>query len=102
MWIALTAVALSAAPAPAVLRLTIEGHRLSPSVLEAPAGQKLQLIVENKDSNAEEIESDALNREKVVGPGKTVTLYLGPLDAGDYDLYGEDHPDSAQATLTVR
>ena len=96
---------LAAAPSPATpvtLKLTIQNHRLEPATLIAPAATRLELHVKNLDATSEEVESYALNREKVVRPGKTVVIYLGPLETGKYDLYGEDHPETAQAILEVR
>jgi hypothetical protein len=101
--LALTLLAAPADPTgPVALELTIENHRLAPETLIAPASKRLELRVTNRDSTSEEIESYALNREKIVRPGKTVVIYLGPLAPGRYDLYGEDHPETAQAVLEVR
>jgi len=102
---ALALLMLAASPSmatPLTLELTIQNHRLEPSTLLAPASTRFELHVTNLDTTSEEIESYALNREKVVRPGKTVVIYLGPLEPGRYDLYGEDHPETAQAILEVR
>ena len=100
--LALAATLSAANPAPVSLQLTLKDHRFSPQTLEAPAGTRLELHVLNLDETSEEIESYALNREKVVRPNGRIVLYLPALAPGRYDLYGEDHPDSAQAVLEVR
>lgn len=87
---------------PVTLELTIQNHRLEPATLVAPAATRIELHVTNQDETSEEIESYALNREKVIKPGKSVVIYLGPLEPGRYDLYGEDHAETAQAVLEVR
>jgi len=46
--------------------LVIRDHRFEPQELVVPAGKKFKLLVDNRDSTAEEFESHALNREKVV------------------------------------
>ncbi len=100
--LALLLTASAATAAPVTLELTIQNHRLEPSILVAPAATPIELHVKNLDETAEEIESYALNREKLVKPGKRVVIYLGPLEPGHYDLYGEDHPQTAQAVLEIR
>ena len=40
---------------------------------------KFQLHVKNTDDTADEFESVDLNREKLVAPGQTITVFLGPL-----------------------
>lgn len=92
---------LAAAP-PFEATLVISEHRLVPSHLEVPAGRKIELKVTNQQSVVAEIESYALNREKVIRPGKTVTLYVGPLEPGSYDLFDDDQADTASGTLEVR
>src|SRR3546814_17196438 len=48
--------------------IRIENHRFVPAELIVPAGQKMKLVIENRDDSAEEFESYELNREKIVGP----------------------------------
>jgi hypothetical protein len=100
--VALAASLSVANPAPLTLELTLKDHRFNPEKIEAPAGTRLELHVINLDTTSEEIESYALNREKVVRANGRIVLYLPPLPPGRYDLYGEEHPDSAQAVLEVR
>jgi plastocyanin len=95
--------ASSSALAPALaaevpeVRLVIKDHRFDPAELKVPAGQKIKLIIENKDATPEEFESYELNREKIVSGNATITVFVGPLEKGRYPFFGEFNKDSAQA-----
>jgi cupredoxin-like protein len=82
--------------------LVIRDHRFEPRELVVPAGKKFKLLVDNRDSTAEEFESHALNREKVVPANSRVPVFLGPLAPGRYPFFGEFHEKTAQGTLIVR
>ena len=82
-------------------KLVIQNHQFVPAEIKVPAGQKIKLIVENKDASAEEFESYELNREKVVSGNATITVFVGPLDKGRYAFFGDFHQDSAQGVLVV-
>jgi len=82
--------------------LVIEQHRFAPSELVVPAGQKLRLVIENKDSTPEEFESYELNREKIVAPGSKITVFVGPLKPGRYEFFGDFNPKTARGWLVVR
>lgn len=83
-------------------RLTIRNHRFEPLTLEVPAGERVRLTIENQDPSPEEFESYALNREKIVAGNATVTLYIGPLEPGTYEYFGEFHPDTALGRIVAR
>jgi hypothetical protein len=83
-------------------RLVIREHKFEPTELTVPAGQKIKLLVENQDATPEEFESNELNREKVVTGKGTITVFLGPLDAGRYPFFGDFHQETAQGVLVVR
>ena len=51
-----------------------------------PANAKFQLHVKNTDDTADEFESVDLNREKLVTPGQTITVFLGPLSPGELQV----------------
>jgi plastocyanin len=80
-------------------RLVIKDHRFDPAELTVPAGKKLKLVVENQDATPEEFESHSLKREKVVAAGGTITVLIGPLEAGTYDFFGEFNPKTATGKL---
>ena len=77
--------------------LTIENHAFTPKEVKIPAGQKVKLLVVNKDASPAEFESKPLSREKVI-PGKSAaTINLGPLKPGRYPFVEEYHETEAAA-----
>lgn len=68
------------------VKLVIENHRFQPETVSVPVGQKIKLIIENRDATPEEFESHPLNREKVIPAKSTATVYIGPLAAGSYQI----------------
>jgi len=82
--------------------LQFQNHRFVPDRIEVPAGRKFELHVKNTDSTADEFESTDLNREKLVTPGQTITVFLGPLSPGTYHFFGDFHQDTAQGVLVAR
>ena len=108
-WIAaLAGIALLGAHAAAVgatdpeFLIVIEEHRFTPSEIAVPAGQKLKLVVENRDPTPEEFESYALNREKVVPGNGRIVVYVGPLKPGKYEFFGEFNMATARGWLVAR
>jgi len=103
---AVTLAALLAAAPPARAddqpTLVFHNHRFEPSRLEVPAHVKFRLQVKNTDDTADEFESTDLNREKLVAPGQTITVFLGPLDPGEYKFFGDFHQDTAQGVLVAK
>jgi plastocyanin len=92
-----------AAPAAdAELLLVIKDHRFEPAELRVPAGQRVRLTVHNQDTTAEEFESHALNREKVVPAGAKAVIFIGPLKAGRYDFVGEYHEATAKGVVIAQ
>jgi hypothetical protein len=84
------------------IQLTLKDHRFSPAEIDAPAGQKLKLVIENRDATPEEFESYALNREKVVPPGGRIIVYVGPLKPGRYEFFGDFNASTARGWLVVK
>ena len=82
--------------------LVFREHRIVPDRLEVPAGVKFRLLVKNTDATAEEFESSALNREKLVAPWQTITVFLGPLEPGEYKIFGDFHQDTARGVLIAK
>ncbi len=103
-WVMAVAISVGLAAAPAradtpEFTLVIESHRFIPVELKVPAGQKIRLLVENRDPTAEEFESYDFNREKIV-PGKgRIALFVGPLKPGRYEFFGEFNPTTARGFL---
>ncbi len=83
-------------------QLTAKDGRFSPEKVEIPAGKKIKLVVTNEGPGPEEFESHELNREKMIMPGKSVEIIIGPLKPGAYGFYGEFHPKTAQGQIVVK
>lgn len=87
---------------PATFAVSLENHKFTPDRIEVPAGQKVKLIVENKDSTPEEFESNELKIEKVI-PGKAKgTIFVGPLKAGEYKFIGEFNEKTAKGVIVAK
>jgi plastocyanin len=93
---ALTAASASAGDDTYVI--TLKNHAFSPQVVTVPAGKKIRLTIKNQDPTPAEFESNALNREKIVGANAETTIFIGPLKAGSYGFYDDFH----KATTTGR
>jgi high-affinity iron transporter len=87
---------------PPPFTLSFHNNRFTPDTLTVPANVKFKILVTNTDDTADEFESTDLNREKLVAPGKTITVFLGPLPPGTYHFYGDFHQDTAQGVLVVK
>jgi hypothetical protein len=82
--------ALAAEPAP--IAIGIRDHQFVPAVVPVPVGVKVELKVRNEQTVPAEFESTSLHREKVVTPGATISVYIGPLAAGTYEFFDDFHP----------
>lgn len=83
-------------------RIEIKNHLFMPSVVEIPANTKVKLKIVNHDSTPEEFESYELNREKIVVGGGKITIFIGPLEPGEYPFFGEFNPRTAQGVVIVK
>lgn len=99
VWLAAGAAASAETP---TYSLTIKDHQFQPGEIEVPAGTKIKLLVTNADPTAEEFESDALRREKVIAAGTEGTIYVGPLEPGTYEFYGDFNPKTARGRLVAK
>lgn len=100
--LAVLAVLLAGSPAARAEELpTLEfrQHRFVPDRTEVPAHVKFRLLVKNTDDTADELEGTDLNREKLVAPGQTIAVFLGPLDPGRYRCFGDGRQDTAHLLL---
>ena len=82
-------------------QLILKDHAYQPSELKVPAGTKFKITVRNDDATPEEFESTDFNREKIVPPHGSVTVYVGPLSAGSYGFSGDFHQNTAKGRLIV-
>ena len=82
--------------------VTIKDHKFTPTELRVPANKRVSIVVSNEDPTPEEFESNELNREKIVVGNGTITVFLGPLDAGRYPFFGDFHQETAQGVLIAK
>ena len=101
MFLATTAYPLQAKDLP-TFNLSVKDGKFAPERVEIPAGQKFKLVVKNEGSGTEEFESSDLNREKLITPGASVVIFIGPLKAGTYGFYGEFHPQTARGQIIAK
>jgi plastocyanin len=101
-FVALLALAVASTASAAEYKIIIKDHLFVPATLEVPAGQKIDLIIENQDATPEEFESHSLKREKIIAGGATARIKVGPLKAGEYKFFGEFNEKTAQGKLVVK
>ena len=96
MKVLLTLLSLSGPVLAADPEVTIQlrEHHFAPSEIKVPAGTKVRLIIDNQDATAEEFDSFALNREKIVFPNSKGIVFIGPLKPGRYEFVGEFNQSS--------
>jgi hypothetical protein len=77
-----------------VVTITLRDHQFVPSEVPVPAGVKVKLLIKNEQSVSGEFESTSLHREKIVGAGGEITVYVGPLDPGSYEIFDDFHRET--------
>ncbi len=85
-----------------VFKLKLKNHLFSPMQLIVPAHTKIKLKISNQDKQAEEFDSFDLNREKLLYPGRTSILFIGPLKPGRYEYFGEYNPNIALGSIIAK
>ncbi len=81
--------------------IVIKNHKFIPDNLTVPANTRFKIIVDNQDESAEEFESNDFHREKIIPAKSKATIFVSPLEAGEYKFFGEFNPDTAQGILHV-
>ena len=74
--------------------ILMKNNQFIPSDVQIPGGVKVKLVVRNENSTASEFESTQFHREKIVPPGKEITVFVGPLDPGSYEFFDDFHPET--------
>jgi plastocyanin len=74
--------------------ILMKNNQFVPNEVHIPAGVKVKLVVRNDNKTLSEFESSQFHREKVVGPGKEITVFVGPLDPGSYEFFDDYHPQT--------
>lgn len=81
--------------------LALKNHLFYPAKIIIPANTKIKLVIHNHDNSVEEFDSFDLNREKVIFPKQKSIIFIGPLPVGEYNFFGEYHPNSARGKVIV-
>ena len=81
--------------------LVIKNHRFEPKTLTVKAGVKIAITVTNAGTERAEFESAELNREKVIAPGASTVIYVGPLAPGTYPFF-DDFDQANTGTIVAR
>lgn len=95
-------VAPVASAADGEFNLVIQNHQFQPTEIQVPAGQKIRLIIENRDASPEEFESYELNREKLIAGNSKASVFIGPLTAGRYPFFGDFNQKTAQGVIIAK
>jgi Cupredoxin-like domain len=74
--------------------IAIRDNGFAPAEVPVPTGTKIELSITNEQKIAAEFESNALRREKVIPPGATGTVYVGPLQPGRYEFFDDFRPQN--------
>jgi hypothetical protein len=85
-----------------VYKLIIKDHAFQPTELSVPADTKFKVLVVNQDATPSEFESTEFNREKIVLPGTSTTVFVGPLSKGRYKFFDDFHRDTGNGVLIVQ
>ena len=80
--------------------LVLQNHKFEPATLKVPADTKFKLLVTNRNTAPSEFESSDFNREKIVLPNSTITVFVGPLDKGSYKFF-DDFNQTSTGVLVV-
>ena len=93
VFLSVVAVAVAAqAEAAPEFHLVLQNHKFEPATLKVPANTPFKVLVTNHNPTPSEFESTDFNREKIVLPNSTITVFIGPLDKGTYKFYDDfDH-----------
>jgi cupredoxin-like protein len=87
-----------------VFRIEIKNGVISPKETEVPANKDFNLEVANTGTIPAEFESKQLRQEKVLAPGKTVTITIRGVDPGEYQFVDEFHEndDAGQGVIVAK
>lgn len=94
--------AVAPAAEDSVVELRYENRKFIPQTLEVPSGRTFRIKIVNASKEAIEFESFKINREKVVGPGETVTVNIPALKPGTYDFYDDFHRDVPEGKIVAK
>jgi len=72
--------------------IVVRDYQFVPAEVAVTAGVKAELIIRNEQTTPAEFESTSLHREKVVAPGASVSIFIGPLSPGRYEFFDDFNP----------
>jgi len=84
-----------------VIHIEIINHLFVPDQITIKSGEKIKLVIFNRDKTPEEFESYELNREKVIMGGRKANIFIGPLATGEYPFFGEFNQKTALGKIIV-
>jgi plastocyanin domain-containing protein len=85
---------------PVEVPVTLENQKFTPEEVKVKAGQPFLLMVTNKDAKPAEVESKDLRFEKVVAPGKTISIRVRALKPGTY-VFLDDYNKSTRGKIVA-
>ena len=92
--------AVAGAEALPEFHVQLQNHEFKPASLKVPANTKIKVLVTNHNPTPSEFESTDFNREKIVLPNSTITVFIGPLGKGTYKFF-DDFNKAGQGVLVV-
>ncbi len=93
--------ATSALAADPQVTIVLKDHQFTPHDVPVPAGVKVELLIQNQQDVMAEFESTKLHREKIVQPGSQISVFVGPLDPGQYEFFDDFH-NASRGFLVVK
>lgn len=72
-------------------QLVLQDHKFQPATLKVPANTRFKVVVTNRNPVPSEFESTDFNREKIVLPNSTISVFIGPLKKGTYKFFDDFH-----------
>lgn len=100
--VALAVLAWAGAARAAQLSVSLSGHVFSPVQIIVPANTPFILRVTSHDATPDEFESADLRVEKILMPGQTIIVHLGPLEPGTYKFFDDFHPETANGIVLAK
>ena len=99
------AMALATLPAGAETK-SVEIHfqngTITPLELNLTAGETVTLVIRNLGKTPVEFESRLLHAEKIIPPGKDVSVELKDPRPGSYDFFDDFHPGAGKGAIVVK
>jgi hypothetical protein len=82
--------------------INIQDHQFTPAQLIIPARQKVKIAIKNSNAKKFYFYSYDLNRNKLILPQETATIFIGPLEAGTYTYYDHHSPQAGKGEIVVK